>query len=1186
MLTSEQELSINLEDKNILVSAAAGSGKTKVLVERVKHLILNKGLDIDKFLIVTFTNAAAQEMRARIQSALNSQMKIESNIETLRRLEKQSALLTSASITTMHSFCQDLLKRNFAKVGIDPKFRVADDNELNIIKHNVIEELFEKKYSSGDENFKKFTDDFGGSLSSDNDVYEVILSLNDFIQSQVDPIKWLKSLSSMFDVDELENTIWFNEALKDIKFMINAVVDECQIACDTACKYNIYVKDIENDMYNSILPLKQIILSGNWDKIYEMINRNEFFSKLSPYRGADKEKADEIKKSREEYRTIINKLKEKYFFMPKKDLVNDLRDLKPSIDTLIDIMIDFEIALESVKREKNIIDFNDMEHFSIKILSDENVVKSLKKKFKVVMVDEYQDTNAVQDKIFSTIATDTNFFAVGDVKQSIYKFRLADPSIFLNKYQTYAQIENCERIDLNKNFRSRKEVLNAVNFVFERLMNDESMEIDYSDSAKLYQGIEYPKELSKLLDNPAEFYLINENDFKNEDNVEVEVDDKTEIKDSIAVQSIEREAQMISLRIKKMIDTKTQVYDSNKGSYRDITYRDIVILRRSNKNPTLLTKVLEKNNIPVYAMGDETYFMKTEVKMIVSLLTILDNMRQDIPLVAVMLSPIGGFSAEELATLRATSNKEDMYTLITMSALSATNGLNPYNLSEEFIKKTSNFLKKISKWREISRMISVPELLTTIYNETGFYDYVGGLENGMARQANLRMLIDKANDYESAGFRGLARFLKFISKIKELNTDLSAARTLGENEDVVRIMTIHKSKGLEFPVVFICELGKNFNIKDSQTDILLKHKELGVGPYHTLKTEPLRVTSFARQVIMARSSMESKAEELRVLYVAMTRAREKLILIGTNKGNEKKYDKYKKYGNSKKVPSFALLTVNNYLDWLMMALSKETDSIKVINVSANNLKIENEQLEELPIMEKDLTQIEIEPKFKSQSIPAKMSVTELKRLIEFDDTMSLNLLEDKYETKTYRRPNFEQTKKISGAEYGTIMHSLMQRLDLNKDLSSKGIREQLNLMTEAKIFTPEQAEVVSVNKAARFFKSSIGKRMLKSTEIYRELPFSRLIDSNEFFLDTNDKIFIQGIIDLLFKDDEDNFILIDYKTDHIDEDEPKQIEDIKEKYKLQMRLYAESIESILHRRVSESYLYMLSEGILINTLDK
>ena len=1210
ILTNEQKAAVMTRGKNLLVAAAAGSGKTKVLVERIKQLILSNDCDVDKLLVVTFTNAAAQEMRSRIHSALAEELRTNNDFETLKRLEKQIVLLSGASIMTMHAFCQTLLKRNFSKIDLDPKFRIADEQELNLLKQEVIAELFESKYSEHDEAFQRFTDDFGGTEKGDDKIYNIILKLYEFSRSQPNPKEWLRSLSAFFDIDDnatLKNTVWYESAMKHIGFILNAAFDECKINYELALDTKIKDDKIKRDLYNVLSPLRNAYKAGNWSKMFEMLNPpdGKIFENIGTPGKANRDVWELLMDNRNEYKGAIESLKKHYFFITEQELLDDLKSIKPSVETLINVTLDFSETLTAAKHERGIIDFNDMEHFALEILSDDRIADALRKKYQAVMVDEYQDTNGVQEAILQKIADKekANFFAVGDVKQSIYKFRMADPSLFLDKYNKYPtskdyeennqkaqKFSDCMRIDLSMNFRSRQEVLNSVNFVFDRLMNAESMEIDYTDDARLYYGMNYMEGIKGYLDSPTELYLIDDtkkssgaNDGNSQD-----------IED---VLSIEREAQIVADRIKELMNANTQVYDKDENKYRTIKYRDIVILRRSKKNPAALMEELQKNNIPAYSMGDETYFQALEIKIILALLTVLENARQDIPLAAVMLSPIGGFTAEDLALLKVAKRSEDLFTAL-MTAAASSVELNPLNLTEELMSKSMSLLQKMNAWRELSRVVSVPELLSTIYRETGYYDYVGGLPEGVIRQANLRMLIDRAAAYEATAFRGLSRFLKFVSKIKELNTDLTVARTLGENEDVVRVMTIHKSKGLEFPVVFVIELGKQFNTSEDNTSLLLEHRQLGIGPYITLKNEPLKYPTFARQVIAQKNLEESKAEELRVLYVAMTRAREKLILIATKKGSEKKYAKYQRYGNVNRIPGFILLSATSFLDWLLLAISKKNDCINVIDVNPSKVIIAEAIEREVEEIKPDMSILARKAStLTSKSIPSKMSVTELKNRVEHDEELTYNLIDDykssgepeeksedsvnQEEDIIYRRPDFEQTKKLTGAEYGTLMHSVMQRLDLKRDLSAVGIKQQIDEMIERKIFTVEQAAIISKNNAAKFFRSKIGQRMLASKEIYRELPFTRLVDASRFFPNVNDKIFIQGIVDVLFKDGDD-WVLIDYKTDRIASGDDIASNLIKEKYRLQIELYSEALEAILHKKIKERYLYLFSGDVLID----
>ena len=1190
-LTAEQQLAVDVRNKNLLVAAAAGSGKTKVLVERIKKLIIDDQIDVDKILVVTFTNAAANEMKSRIHKSLSDSIESQDDLESMQRLERQMLLMSGASIMTMHAFCQSLLRRNFSKINLDPKFRVADEQELNLIRQDVIEDLFEDKFSDGDDHFRKFTDDFGGDERGNENLFNIIFSLYDFSQSFENPIEWLNSLPAMFDLPadaKLSDTIWFKPAIDQIKMMIDSIYLESTFALDVACTSGIYENEIIDDHSRTLTKLVDAAANGDWNEIYNAVTNCEFINlkrinkNISSNIKNFNELKDLIQSCRNEYKDAVKNLREKYFFATEEEMIEDLRSLKSSVEILAQVTIDFSKAFSAAKRDKAIIDFNDMEHLTLEILKDDLTVEALRRKYRVVMVDEYQDTNRVQESIFLKIADTVNkknFFAVGDVKQSIYKFRLADPSLFMEKFSTYPTTNDdndCLRIDLSKNFRSRQTVIDSINFVFENLMISKSkkdlspvIEILYNDEARLNCGFDYPKVNYPTLNTSTEFYLIN-------DKEEIENESSDE-EDQKSLAKLERETQLIADQIKNFFADKIQVYDKDLNCYRPIKYSDIVILRRAKKNPKPIMDILKKNNIPAYSIGDETYFQKLEIQIMLSLLTILDNARQDIPLAAVMLSPIGGFTAEDLATLKIYQQREDLFTTLNAAAIRLS-GIESI-ISVDIAVKSKNFLEKINAWRELSRLVSVSELITTIYRETGYYDYVGGLPEGSLRQANLRMLIDRAAAYEATSFRGLSRFLKFVKKIKELKTDLSVARTLGENEDVVRVMSIHKSKGLEFPVVFICELGKKFNVKDETSELVLRHKDFGIGLYRTLN-EPLRIPTFARQVISQKNIEELKAEELRILYVAMTRAREKLILIGTNNISQKKLAIYQNDLSVEKISGFSIMNANSFLEWLMMVKVKNDGVIKFKEINASEIRINDESSEPIKEIKADMTKLAKKiSTLTSKNIPSKMAVTELKRRLEEEEILTQNLIVDDEEI-IYKRPDFEQVKKLSGAEYGTLMHSVMQRLDLESDLSYFGISQQIDRMISEKIFTIEESKIIRKRKIANFFASKIGQRMIQSEEIYRELPFSRLIDASRFFPNVNDKIFIQGIIDVLFRDG-DQYILIDYKTDRVEENDPSVEDRMRERYGLQINLYAEAVEAIINKKISEKYLYMLNGEKLI-----
>ena len=1120
-LTREQKAAVEARGENFLIAAAAGAGKTRTLTERVVKLLEENACNVDELLIMTFTNAAAQEMRSRIQSALMKRLEAEIDAENQSRLEKQIILLGGAQISTFHSFCQAVIRRNFSKIDLDPKFRKADDNEIEILKREVIEELFEENYTN--EIFKNFTDEFGGNIRGDEKIHDMIINLHNFSLSMPYPEIWLEKLAEPYNLPEnarLEDTIWFKFLKPHIFKTLEKIFDDCAAAYELSRAKKITANALTTD-FKQIDALKTSL--GDWNALYDKIHAINF--KKCVIGKGDEQIRTKIKILHDSYKEKAVNLREKYFLADENKMISDIRELFEPIKELIRVTKLFAKKFSEAKRERGIIDFNDMEHFALKIFdAAPEVVASYREKFKFIMVDEYQDTNGVQEAIVQKISRGDNLFFVGDVKQSIYRFRLVDAFNFREKMDSY----RC--INLSKNFRSREKIISAVNEIFSRLMNKKATEIDYDAAAKLQFGANYEVG-DKFFDERPEFYYIK---------AEKSSDDDDESK-------IELEMRFIAGKIHELINSKKLVRDGE--IYRPIAFKDIVILHRSPKNAAFeILDTLKRFGVPAYVPDEENYFRANEIQIIMSLLSILDNARQDIPLAAVMISQIGGFSAEELAEIRILNPDVDFYTAVA-------------NGSE----KCKNFLSKLNYWREIARQTGVPELLSNIYRETGYYDSIGREERGEIRQANLRILIDRAADFESKNARGLSRFIDFVGKLKNFGKDLATATTLGENENVVRVVTIHGSKGLEYPVVFVAGIGKKFNDEDFSRANLFMHKEFGIGAHRTPKNSQLKVKTLATQAISKKIADESRAEELRLLYVALTRAKEKLFLIGTT--SKTALEKLRQVD----VPDdYDILSANKFMDWLL-PIKNSLDSVIISRL------IDQSEVEKIPERSIERSNQKISHEIEKLSpnllekIPAKLSVTELKRRAQEEDLPTLeNFAPKKF---IYRRPNFLQKKEISGAEFGSLMHKVMQSLNLSGDLSTKGILAQVESLAKREIIPSEHVKLIRAEKISKFFASAIGKRLISAQEFYRELPFSRLIDAQKFF-HVDEKIFIQGIIDLLFKDAAGNWILLDYKTDR---DAP----DISERYRVQIELYASAVESLLKIKVAEKYLYLINGGRLI-----
>lgn len=1250
--TEAQEKAIDARGRNLLVAAAAGSGKTAVLVQRIIGLVLSGACDVDELLVVTFTHAAAEEMRGRLESALSRAVEEEQDRAQLERLERQLVLLSGANIQTIDSFCQTVLRQNFAELDIDPKFRVANEQELRLIQRDVMEELFERKYGEGSDSFLEFTDAYGGSERGDETLYQLVQGLYNFSQSQPFPEEWLSGLSGEFDIEKgkgLADTPWYDVILMEIKLTLDKALGENNEAQELAVALgaDFYTENLKDD--EAVLAeLEKSLKSGSWQEMYEAFQTKSFGKLKSAPKGTEDEIKEPVKNVREGYKKSIQSLKDKYFTVPEEEVLEDLRATAPVLSELTGVTVDFLREYASAKHEKAIADFSDLEHFTLNILSsggkrDEEgrlvpsaAAVELQDRFKTVMVDEYQDTNGVQEAILQLIARPDrgNLFVVGDVKQSIYRFRLADPGLFLKKYEEYPHLgELYERIDLSKNFRSRKGVLSAINFLFAQVMVKGTMELSYDKEAMLYPGPDYPPcrksvedeaasetELPSL-DGPVELALIVKEE---EDSGQVTPDEEAMTEETAEeeeeLKGAALEAQFIANRLMEIRNKGTMVFDNGTKTYRPFQWRDAVILLRSVRGvANEMLEVLRKNNIPAYASVDGGYFEAHEIRIMLALLSILDNARQDIPLAAVLLSPIGGMTSEDLARIRLTAPEEDIYTALIKA------GAPDSGLDRSLAERASNFADKLSRWRNISRELSVPELVWQLYRDTGYYDYVGGLPGGLLKQANLRMLVDRAAAYEKTDFRGLFRFLRFVDRMREMDTDLAAARTLGESEDVVRIMSIHKSKGLEFPLVFVASLGRKFNLSDAGRPMVLMHRELGLGPYRVELDGPVEYPTFARNAVAQKIRQESKAEEMRVLYVALTRARERLILVGSvGKADKlsKQAERWGRYAESSQcaLPDYAVLEANCFMDWIGMAVSRHPSGESLLNlgqtprsrhdildyrddsdwsisiVGSNSIEGHGtaaqtddgilEAVKDRKPLPESSYRAEVEALLRweydrlgLEGIPAKMSVTELKRRMSETDGNSVPMF-PKREELTFRQPDFAGgDNSLSPAEYGTLMHSVMQQLDLSGDLGEDGIRRQVDKMAEKEIIPEKHIPLIRIRDIAGFFSSPLGQKMIKSLEVYRELPFSRMIPAGSISADIEDdkaQVFVQGIIDVLFRDDDGGLVLLDYKTDR--DTNPKRAA---ERHRKQIEVYARAVEDILGEPVARCYLCMLQDGSVV-----
>lgn len=1181
--TEEQKQAIYEKGQNILVAAAAGSGKTAVLVERIIEKVLHDNVDIDKLLVVTFTNAAASEMRERVLDAIYKKLDEEPNNELLYR---QITLLNKASICTIDSFCLEVVRNNFYQLeNLSPNFRIADTTQIELLKQDVIEEIFQNKYEKEDENFIKLVNTYT-SYRDDTPLKELVLSIYNYIQSNPFPEKWLHEKIEMFNIeDKLEEdfskTIWGKELLKQIEdeviYSIKSLED---IEEDLSYEPDLekYYQTIRDDIEKLEILKKSL---GNWDKTYE-IAKNFGFVRW-PSKKVESELKEEAKDVRDNVRKNINKILNEILICDSKQANIEIYNMYDILVKLEDLINEFGKEFDKAKREKNIVDFHDIEHFALKILIDEDekpteIAKKYQEKYEEIAIDEYQDSNLVQEYILSSVSNGKNIFMVGDVKQSIYKFRQAMPELFLSKYKKYKNKEdngeNGLKIQLFKNFRSRENVLSFTNLIFQDIMSNELGDIDYNKEEYLNLGASYPEEEQNL---DTEIHII---DVKDEENIEEQEND-----DDIdeRIEDVELEARFVANKIKELKESNFKIWDRKKEKYRDIEYKDIVILLRSTSSlAPIYEQELLNLEIPVFSDSSQEYLDSIEIQTIMSLLKIIDNPMQDIALVTVLRSYIGKFTDDELVKIRLSDKYDNFYTCMQKAVV---------DVDKELKEKIENFFSLLDNWRKEKEYLSLDELIWKLYTDTGFYNYVGLMPNGDLRQANLKMLFQKAKQYEEANFKGLYNFINFIDKLKLSSGDMNSAKIIGENDDVVRIMSIHKSKGLEFPVVFLSSVGKQFNLTDLNKNVLL-HQEMGIGVKYIDYDKQVQYDTLNKAAIKSKVLLETLSEEMRVLYVALTRAKEKLYITGISKDYEEELEKIKsnveKYPKENgKINSILLKKYKRYLDWILLVYnyeSKETIEKSKIELKIHKKqellhsfnKVDNkkidviEELEKVKINKENFNKIEELLNYEYPNkidiiIPTKTAVTTLK------DLKNDNIVEENIQLSKPKFLNETKEEIITPSKKGTIMHLCLQHLNEKVDYDLDKIENLIEELKAKEIITTKEADSINKNKILEFTKSKIWNELKEAKEIQKEKPFYINIPAKEIYNEkTNENILVQGIIDLYYIDKEGNLNLVDYKTDYVENGNENSLIT---KYKKQLNLYKEALEESLKKQVKNTYIY-------------
>ena len=1183
--TTEQQQVIDLRNRNILVSAAAGSGKTAVLVERIVKIITDKNhpVDIDHLLIVTFTNAAAAEMRERIGNAIEKALDEQPGDEHLLR---QLTLIHNAQITTIDSFCLYVVRNHFHEIDLEPNFRIGDEGELKLLREDVLGKVLEQNYEEPSEAFSNFVEGYA-SGRTDAALNEMILQLYEFSRSYPWPEKWLDSFVGIYRIEnreELDRAEWLAPLTQNIRF----VLKDCEQLLKQALAVtqqddgpDMYEKAVRSDLekYESLSKLTSFCeLSGALSDIK--------YDRLASSRGfeGDPDKLELVKSLREQAKDVVKKLCKQYFFCSPEMMIEQLERTEPMLEEVVRLTKQFADEFAAAKRRKNLVDFHDVEHFALQILVDEETEKAKKTAeefrdtFEEIMIDEYQDSNEVQETLLRSISREergeNNIFMVGDVKQSIYRFRLARPELFMKKYDSYSLEESTtQRIDLHKNFRSREEVLTCTNDIFYKIMARSLGNVEYDAEAALYPGASYPA--MPVQENPVgekaaedekvsgkqingftpEILLADSND-------ELLEDTELSYKKTL-------EAKIVAEEIRHLMKTQP-VTDKATGELRAARYSDIVILLRSLSGwADSLVEVLNGNGIPAHTVSSTGYFSTVEVQTVLSMLRLLDNPRQDIPMAAVLRSPMAGLTDEELAVLRLEDGSvpfheavlelaEGLYEEDGQKEISDSEadseadqkqGRNADGKKEDDIETTAHrkLLKFYKKYRQLRQLVPdtpIHELIEIILRETGYGHYVAAMPAGSRRTANLNMLLEKAAAYEKTSYKGLFHFVRYIDELQKYDVDFGEADMVGENEDVVRIMSIHKSKGLEFPIVIVSGMGKNFNKQDTRSKMVL-HPELGIGLDYMDGKKRIKSPTIAKKAIAKQIELENLGEELRVLYVALTRAKEKLILTGTLKDAAEKLEFYRQQANLSKAADRPLsyLTregASGYLDWILPAVLSYGDKYPVRIVEAAELvldEVEN-QLEQNENLTERIGEIkaadpqlvgQLKQRF-SQRYPYqtdilrknKYSVSELKHramrekfeaeqeetipaFLEEPVTPTIPLfiqrqgsVEQEAQNKAQDAGQEAESKaeqKIKsntanrGALRGTAVHRVMECYDF---ASEKSVYEQMEAMEKEEKITADMRALVKEQIVADFVSSETGRRMAlaqRGGALYREKPF-------------------------------------------------------------------------------------------------
>ncbi|QSX07515.1 helicase-exonuclease AddAB subunit AddA [Alkalibacter rhizosphaerae] len=1187
--TTQQGEAITQRNRNLLVSAAAGSGKTAVLVARIIQLVTMEKVPVESLLVVTFTKAAAEEMKERISNSLLERLETAKG-EEREFLSGQIHSLPFASISTIHSFCHSVVRKYAHLIQLDPGFSVGNETVLSILTQRAMEEVLEAEYEEGSEAFIRVLESFGEGRQ-DARLRETLLRYYRFIMNRPDPRQWSKQSLAKFQMDmaSFDDSDFYQTLVQVVHQRLDHGMEALQEALTLAedVKNRDKVTDVLTREYQQIQSLV-LGLEEGFSRFHDALE-GVGFDRLT-VQAEDEDVKKELVRLRNEAKELVNSLKKDLAYEPVRVLFDNLKEMGGVMETLDRLAGRFRETYQEMKLEKGLLDFNDLEHYALAILQKPEAVEELQREYAYIFIDEYQDSNQIQDAISEKIRRKDNLFLVGDVKQSIYRFRLSDPALFLEKNRTFGGEEDpmSRVIYLNTNFRSNELVIQTINAVFEKIMNEFVGEIDYDTNERLYSGLDLPEsEFGK-----TEILVIDKAE-PEEDKEDGEAEDRPVSEDGLEdLSSAELEAALAARRIKELIGT--QIYDGKRQIHRPLEYRDVVVLLRSVKtNGPIYQEVFMEEGIPVHAQSGLGYFDTLEISMVLDLLRVIDNRQQDVALLSVLRSPMFHFTVEELVEIRRCYSSGPFWKSLDQYAEEQGNAL---------AEKCRRMKASVEKWKERSRIVPLDRFLWTLMMETNYYHYVGALPGGVQRQANVRVLIDRARAFSESSLKGLFQFIQFVQEMKDVDSDMELARVLGPMENVVRIMSIHKSKGLEFPLVMVGGMGKGFNTQDTRSMLLL-HKDLGICPEYVDPRERRHCSTLFKSIAKEKIGLEVLSEEMRILYVAMTRAQNKLILLGCASLDEKKWAKWDKTPTPYSVSKSA-----NYLDWVLSALlergapattegviqermdhlvrlvpkgelqrdkKEKTEHLKNTGRFFQALKARGKTLD--PVVEARLSWRY--PGEEALRLPAKMSVTQIKR---FQET---KVLQDP--TVEIKLPVFLQGEaRKTRAEVGSANHYVLQNVDLDRLTDRNRIRENLagslEEMVGSGMLVQETADLVQLDAIAAFFESGLGQRMIHGQDLRREQRFTMSLPGDLLAggQGAKESVLVQGMIDCFFWE-EDGWVLVDYKSDYFRNEEEKQ--EKVDGYRSQVEMYSRAVETATGQRVKEAFLYLLhsNEAVLL-----